>query len=105
MMRRALVPLLLLVAACDALPGKPTEAERPLRPAQVVDFDALYAANCAGCHGADGMHGAARPMNDPVYLALTGVERLRRITAEGVAGTPMPGFAISAGGMLTDQQV
>jgi mono/diheme cytochrome c family protein len=95
----------LVLAACDAVPGKPTEAERPLRPAQVTDFDALYAANCAGCHGADGTRGAARPMNDPVYLALAGVERLRRITAEGVAGTPMPGFAASAGGMLTDQQV
>ncbi len=27
-----------LLAACDSLPGKPTEADRPLRPAQVVDF-------------------------------------------------------------------
>ncbi len=100
-----LVALAVVAAACDSLPGRPTEAERPLRPAQVVDFDALYAANCSGCHGADGRHGGARPLNDPIYLALAGVARLTQITAAGVAGTPMPGFAAAAGGMLTDQQI
>ena len=49
-----------LFSACDALPGKPTEAERPLRPSQVTDFATLYGENCAGCHGADGTLGAAR---------------------------------------------
>ena len=58
----------LLLAACDALPGKPTEAERPLRPAQVVDFNTLYGTNCAGCHGDNGTLGAARPLNDAIYL-------------------------------------
>ncbi len=100
-----LVALAVVAAACDSLPGRPTEAERPLRPAQVVDFDALYATNCSGCHGADGRHGGARPLNDPLYLAFAGVARLTQITAGGVAGTPMPGFAAAAGGMLTDQQI
>ena len=97
--------LALALAACDALPGKPTEAERPLRPEQVLDFATLYGDNCSGCHGADGTLAAARPLNDPVYLALAGSDRLRQIIAGGVAGSLMPGFAISAGGTLTDRQV
>jgi mono/diheme cytochrome c family protein len=103
--RTSALVVLALLAACDSMPGKPTEAERPLRPAQVVDFDALYATNCSGCHGADGRHGGARPLNDPIYLALAGADRLRQLTAAGIADTPMPGFSAAAGGMLTDQQV
>jgi len=95
----------LLFAACDSLPGKPTEAERPLRPAEVTDFAQLYADNCGGCHGADGTLGAARPLNDPLYLALTGADRVQQITGSGVPGSLMPGFAATAGGTLTDQQV
>jgi mono/diheme cytochrome c family protein len=97
--------VLLAASACNSLPGKPTEADRPLRPEEVTDFDVLYRENCSGCHGADGRLGAARPLNDPIYLAVAGVERLQAITAEGVPGTLMPGFAKSAGGMLTDQQI
>jgi mono/diheme cytochrome c family protein len=96
---------LCLLAACDALPGKPTEAERPLRPAQVVDFKELYTENCAGCHGADGRLGAARPLNDAVYLQAAGHDRLRQVTADGVPDSLMPGFAVNAGGPLTDQQI
>ncbi len=97
--------LLLLLAACDSLPGRPTEADRPLRPIQVVDFDQLYGGNCAGCHGADGTLGAARPLNDPVYLALVGADRHRQVTAQGVPDSLMPGFGAAAGGTLTDQQI
>ena len=104
-MAGAVAAFALLLAACDSLPGKPTLADKPLRPAEVVDFATLYGQNCAGCHGADGLMGGARPMNDPIYLALAGRDRLIAITATGVPGTPMPGFATSAGGMLTDQQV
>ena len=95
----------LLLAACDALPGKPTEEERPLRPAQVVDFNTLYGTNCAGCHGDNGTLGAARPLNDAIYLSVVGFERLRQITADGVPNSLMPGFGIAAGGSLTDDQV
>jgi cytochrome c oxidase cbb3-type subunit 3/ubiquinol-cytochrome c reductase cytochrome c subunit len=93
------------VSACDSLPGKPTPEERPLRPEQVVDFDQLYGENCAGCHGADGQFGAARPLNDPVYLALAGAPRLEQVTAAGVPDSLMPGFGTAAGGVLTDQQI
>ena len=42
-----------LLAGCDSLPSRPTQADLPLRPSAVTDFAALYGENCAGCHGAD----------------------------------------------------
>jgi cytochrome c oxidase cbb3-type subunit 3 len=92
-------------AACDALPGRPAVANREVVPSQVTAFDVLYGRNCAGCHGADGRLGAARSLNDPVYLALMSADRLRTIIGEGVAGTPMPAFRNRSGGDLTDAQV
>jgi len=68
-------------------------------------FDTLYRGNCAGCHGADGRLGAARSLNDPLYLALVSGDRLRKIISEGVPGTSMPAFGTTAGGSLTAAQI
>jgi len=95
----------MLVAGCDSLPGRPTQADLPLRPTNVTDFATLYGENCAGCHGADGKSGAAIAMNNPVYLALIDDASMRRVIANGVPGTAMPPFAQSAGGSLTDHQI
>ncbi len=106
-MTRALVPALLVlaVAACDRLPGRPPASDRPLRPSQVLTFAPLWAENCAGCHGDDRQPAAAVSLADPVYLELVDDATLARVTAEGVAGTAMPAFARSAGGTLTDAQI
>ena len=93
------------VAGCDALPGRPDVTKREVVPTEVTAFDALYRRNCAGCHGTDGRLGAARPLNDPVYLALVPADRLRTIIREGVPGSSMPAFGTAAGGELTDAQV
>ena len=95
----------ILLAGCDSLPGRPTQADFPQRPSDVTDFATLYGENCAGCHGADGKSGAAVAMNNPVYLAIVDDGSMRRVIADGVAGTPMPPFAKSAGGSLTDPQI
>ena len=95
----------LVLAACDALPGRPDAAKREVVPTEVTAFDALYGRNCAGCHGAEGRLGAARPLNDPVYLALVPADRLRAIIRGGVPSTSMPAFGTAAGGELTDAQV
>lgn len=94
-----------MLAGCDSFPGRPTQAELPLRPSAVTDFATLYGENCAGCHGADGKSGAAIAMNNAVYLAIVDDASMHRVIAGGVAGTAMPPFAISAGGSLTDQQI
>lgn len=96
---------LMLIAGCDSMPGRPLEADRPIRPKDVTSFDVLWATNCAGCHGADGTMGAARPMNDPLYLAWAGDVDLRLVIRQGVAGTLMPAFAEGHGGSLTDKQI
>lgn len=90
---------------CNRLPGRPSAANREVIPSKVTSFDVLYKQNCAGCHGADGRLGAARPLNDPVYLALVSAERLHTIISDGVAGTSMPAYGARAGGDLTDAQI
>jgi len=98
--------LTLSLAGCDILPHRASAREqRESAATQVVTFHALYSRQCAGCHGRDGRLGAARPLNDPVYLALVPVPRLRQVIAEGVPGTAQPAFAIDAGGALTDEQI
>jgi cytochrome c oxidase cbb3-type subunit III len=95
----------MLLAGCDSLPGRPTQADLPLRPSAVTDFATLYGANCAGCHGADGKFGAAIAMNNPVYLAIIDDASMRRVIANGSPGTAMPPFAQTAGGSLTNRQI
>src|SRR6185295_5741883 len=96
--------LFMSLAGCDIVPGR-ARAQRNTPPAQTAAFYGLYDRQCAGCHGRDGRLGAARPLNDPVYLALVPAERVRHVIAEGVSGTAQPAFALSAGGALTDEQI
>ena len=91
--------------ACNGAPGRPAPDSAVIAPDKVVDFDVLYATNCAGCHGANGTGGAAIGLADPVYLAIADDATIRRLTADGVPGTAMPAFAQSAGGLLTAAQI
>jgi cytochrome c oxidase cbb3-type subunit III len=93
-----------LCAACD-WPGKPTSAPDEGQPAKVENFDVLFRSQCAGCHGEEGRGGAALGLSNSNYLAIVDDATLHRITAAGVAGTSMPAFASTEGGMLTDRQV
>jgi cytochrome c oxidase cbb3-type subunit III len=94
-----------LLVACDRLPGRPRQEDRPLRPHEVMSFAQLYGENCAGCHGANGMLGPATALANPTYQAWVDDAALRRAITEGVKGTSAPAFAISAGGWLTDAQI
>ena len=95
----------LQLCACGTPPGKPSRNVEVVSPDQVLDFPTLFERNCSGCHGKDGDEGAAFPISNPTYLALVDSDVLRKIIGQGVRGTPMPAFAQSAGGMLTDKQV
>jgi cytochrome c oxidase cbb3-type subunit 3 len=90
---------------CTHLPGRPGPGPEVRRPEDIVDFEALYQQNCSACHGAEGKGGAAAALADPNYLSFADDATLRSVTANGIPGTSMPGFAQSAGGMLTDHQV
>jgi mono/diheme cytochrome c family protein len=95
-----------LLAGCSGrLPGQPNEAERWRAPAEITDFNQLYTQNCAGGHGVGGKLGAARSLNDPLYLAFVTDEEMRRAISKGRAGTNMPAFSEQAGGHLTNQQI
>lgn len=93
------------LCACDRMPGRPSEAARPLNPDQVADFETLYGENCAGCHGQEGRFGGAVPLNNPLYLAIVNDASVRDAVVNGMTGTSMPAFAVSQGGMLTDEQI
>lgn len=102
------LPFLLAIifaTGCDWMPGKPTPEERWKPATEVTDFPQLFAQNCSGCHGPDGRLGAARPLHDPLYLALASPATLRTMIVQGVPGTGAPAFARHAGGNLTDKQI
>jgi mono/diheme cytochrome c family protein len=101
----ALTALLFATLGCDSLPGKPDEADRYVQPDKITDFDYLYQKSCAGCHGADGTLGPARPLNDPLYLAVAGESDLVKSITYGQTGTAMPPFAMAEGGPLAKIQV
>jgi cytochrome c oxidase cbb3-type subunit III len=94
-----------LLVACDRLPGRPRQEDRPLRPHEVMGFAQLYGENCAGCHGVSGILGPATALANPMYQAWADDAALRRAITQGVPGTSMPAFAISGGGWLTDAQI
>ena len=94
-----------LASGCSRLPGKPSETEKWIAPSEVLNFDQLYGQNCAGCHGSAGRFGAARALNDPLFLNFIARDDLRQVIREGVPSTSMPAFAQKFGGQLTDAQI
>ncbi len=74
-----------------ARPGTPT----PLQ---------LFNTNCAGCHGTDGKGSGARGLADARWWASVSDEQVLAATANG-CGVLMPAFAVSAGGMVPDEQL
>lgn len=97
--------LIASMIACSHPPGKPGPGPEVPRPDSVLDPVVLYNQNCAACHGADGKHGPAMMLSDPVYLAIVDDDTLRSTISKGRPGTAMSAFAQKEGGMLTDEQV
>jgi len=111
---RLLVALLLLVTVGCHWPGKPNPDERPVPPEFVLEFNALFKRNCAGCHGADGTLGPATPLNDPIFRAIVSEKELEAVISKGRRSasdtdrdprTPMPAFARKRGGTLSAVQI
>ena len=68
---------------------------------------AVYAAACAGCHGAGGRGGpTARSVVDPSYLALVSDQHLRTTVIAGRADLGMPGWrGYIAGRALSPKEI
>ena len=101
----AVVALVASLVSCSSSPAIHRADSAVVPPSEIVDFNTLYGENCAGCHGVEGSGGAAIGLANPVYLAIADDTVIRRTASNGVPGTPMPAFAQSAGGMLTDKQI
>jgi mono/diheme cytochrome c family protein len=70
-----------------------------------MDFADLYQTNCLACHSNGQTLGASISMNNPPYLAIIPKETLRKIVAEGIPRTSMPGYSSKVGGLLTEDQI
>lgn len=84
--------------------GHPPQSEED-DPTKTLDFDKLFARNCAGCHGVDGTRGPGPRIGDPLYLAFTTRENIRNVLEHGRKGTPMPAFGPSEAGSLSSKQL
>ena len=95
----------MICTGCGPAPGRPGPDSEVIPPSEVEDFTLLYSENCGGCHGHDAKGGAAISLGNPVFLAIADNASIRRTVVNGVQGTPMPAFAETAGGTLTDKQI
>jgi len=93
------------LCGCDWLPGKPKEEDRWKPPEANKNFADLYSTNCLACHGSEKIIGPSISMHNPVYLSLVPKDAMRKVIAEGVPGTMMPGYSSTVGGMLTEEQI
>ena len=95
----------MICTGCSQAPGRPGPHSEVIPPSEVTDFKVLYSENCGACHGHDGKGGASISLGNPVFLAIADDAAIRRTVVNGVQGTPMPAFAESTGGTLTDKQI
>lgn len=70
-----------------------------------MNFQALFSDRCQGCHGPNGKGGAARILNDPLYLAILPRQELYNVIENGRPGTAMPAWALKHAGPLSEKQI
>lgn len=71
----------------------------------VTEGRALYSANCAMCHGAQGEGVDGPALNDKVFLGRTIDATIFSLISSGVPSTVMPAWSQAHGGPFTDQQI
>jgi mono/diheme cytochrome c family protein len=103
----------LFQTACEKAPdgswrfiGQPKVENRWKPASEITDFTKLYTRNCLGCHSnSSETVSAAIALDNPTYLSILPEATLHSVIANGIKGTLMPGFAKSAGGELTNEQI
>jgi mono/diheme cytochrome c family protein len=71
-------------------------ARPKVTPQEIEGGRALFQAQCAYCHGADGAGGRGANLARPALRRASTDEALFRVVNRGVPGTGMPGNAMSA---------
>ena len=66
---------------------------------------ALFAKNCASCHGKGGNGGTAPVLNAKEFLKATTDEQIQTLVSAGVPGSEMPAWSLDYGGTMTEEQV
>jgi len=68
-------------------------AKEPSHSSRDSNGGQVFAANCAGCHGLDGMGGARAPnIVTSGQVQKLSAKEIRHIVSAGIPGTGMPGF-------------
>lgn len=67
--------------------------------------EAIYAAQCAACHGAAGEGGVGPPLKNRKVLKDTSDQIFFSVIRSGVPNTQMPSWSVDFGGPLTDEDI
>ncbi len=81
------------LASCRSASGSPSPLITTTQATSGVPIDAaaLFAANCAGCHGANRQGGVGPPLN-AASLASRSETQVKETLANGRPGTAMPAW-------------
>lgn len=81
------------VPTTPTAPAAPEKQVTPTPPAPKIDAKALFATNCAACHGQnrEGVAGLG-PALTPTSLASKSLDSIQQRITEGKSGTAMLGF-------------
>ena len=106
---RLALPIALAIAsmtgACRPSPVRETFLFGVPRPEQATNFQTLYSANCAACHGEEGRGSVALALGSPIYLQISGDDVIRNVIANGGPSELSPAFSVPMGGLLSSQDI
>ncbi len=83
----------------------PTAAPRQAGQGNAQEGQALFAQNCAACHGANAEGGVGPALKNNQFVKTAGDDKVFQTIANGRPGTAMPAWSQAKGGKLTDTQI
>jgi mono/diheme cytochrome c family protein len=86
-------------------PARIVTAENQILETQLDEATAIYAEQCAVCHGIEGEGIGSNPPLDSEALRTSDFDTLLKTIARGRFDTAMPAWALEEGGPLSDYQV
>jgi len=82
-----------------------SQAKAEQQTSYVTTGAALFAQNCASCHGARATGGSAPTLNSKQFLSATSDGQVALLVTGGVSGSSMSAWSLDFGGPLTDEQI